>query len=340
MIIVVIAGGEGSRMWPLSTPYHPKHLLRLIDDKSLLQNTILRVRDVAKDIYIMPESSHVDEVVNQLPRYSKNIILEPARRGTAHCILYALAYLKDKIPNNEVVVFLHADHHIQNNKAFIETIIAASDVAKRLSKLALIGISPNYPATGFGYIKIGNRLMGIDSLSVYEVDKFVEKPDKLTAQKYLESKKYLWNLGLFAATIDTFENEIKSNNIELWNRYEALLHNDADTKYLDFPNEAIDTALIEKIPNLVVIPGKFDWADLGSFGDLYKILNTGKGNVHKGNVYDIDSKNNLVIAGDKPIVTIGIEDMIVIDSDEGILVCPIDNCQLVKEGAKKIKDMN
>lgn len=338
MIIVVIAGGEGSRLWPLSTPSHPKHLLSLVDDNSLLQNTILRVKDTAKDIYIMPEQSHVEEVKKQLPEYADNIILEPARRGTAHCILYALSHLKGKIDNDEVVVFLHADHHIRDNKAFVDTIVATSNVAKQLSKLALIGISPTYPATGFGYIKMGDKLMEKDSLSVYEVDKFVEKPNESTAQKYLESKKYLWNLGLFAATIDTFEKEIKDNNMELWSRYEALLGSDADSKYLDFPNEAIDIALIEKVPDLVVLPGMFDWADIGSFADLYTILSSGEPNVHKGNVYDIGSKNSLVIAGDKPIVTIGVDDMVVIDSDEGILICPKDKCQLVKEGVKKLKE--
>lgn len=338
MIIVVIAGGEGSRLWPLSTPSHPKHLLSLVDDKSLLQNTILRIKDTAKDIYIMPELSHVQEVKKQLPEFADNIILEPARRGTAHCILYALAHLKNKIPSDEVVVFLHADHHIQDNKAFVETIVATSDVAKQLSKLALIGISPSYPATGFGYIKIGNKLMEKSSLPVYEVDKFVEKPNESTAQKYLKSKNYLWNLGLFAATIGTFEKEIRENNTDLWSRYEALLNSDADAKYLDFPNEAIDTALIEKVPDLVVLPGKFDWADIGSFADLYKILDNGKNNVHKGNIHGIDSKNNLVIANNKPIITIGIEDMIVVDSDEGILICPKDKCQLVKEGVKKLKE--
>jgi mannose-1-phosphate guanylyltransferase/mannose-6-phosphate isomerase len=340
MIIVVIAGGEGSRLWPLSTPSHPKHLLSLVDDNSLLQNTILRVKDIADNIYIIPERSHVAEVKKQLPEYAKNIILEPGRRGTAHCILYALAQLKPKIASDEVVVFLHADHHIQDKRSFVKTIEVASNVAKNMKRLALIGISPTYPATGFGYIKLGSKINKINNLDVYEVDRFVEKPDQPTADKYYESKQYLWNLGLFAATIDTFENEIKNNNTDLWDRYNALLQADADHKYLDFPNEPIDTALIEKIDDLLVIPGEFDWADIGSFADLYTILNDGKPNVHKGKVYDIDSKNSLVIAGDKPIVTIGIDDLIVIDSDEGILICPKDKCQLVKEGIKKLKESN
>ncbi len=340
MIIVVIAGGEGSRLWPLSTSDNPKHLLKLVDDNSLLQNTILRVKDTAKDIYIMPEQSHVEKVIKQLPEYSENIILEPSRRGTAHCIIYALAHLKHKIDSDEVVVFLHADHHIQNKKSFIDTIEIAGSVSKDMGRLALIGISPTYPATGFGYIKLGEKVDKIDNLDIYEVDRFVEKPDQPTADKYYESKQYLWNLGLFAATIDTFENEIKNNNTELWDRYSALLQTDADAKYLEFPNEPIDTALIEKIDDLVVVPGKFDWADIGSFADLYTILNSGEPNVHKGNVYDIDSKNSLVIAGDKPIVTIGLDDMIIIDSDEGILICPKEKCQLVKEGVKKLKDLS
>ena len=340
MIIVVIAGGEGSRLWPLSTSENPKHLLRLIDDNSLLQNTISRIESIAEDIYIIPERSHVDKVVKQLPKYKDHIILEPARRGTAHCILYALAQLKGEIDDDEVVVFLHADHHIKDSDGFTKTIGIVSEVAQKLSRLTLIGIAPSYASTGFGYIKIGKQIMKQDSTSVYEVDSFVEKPDENTAQEYLDSKQYLWNLGLFAATIGTFEKEIRRNNQKLWERYNELLRPGAKDKYLDFPNEPIDTALIEKIDDLLVIPGKFDWADIGSFADLYKILDSGDKNVHRGNVYDIESNNNLVIAANKPIVTIGIEDMIVIDSDEGILICPKDKCQLVKEGAKKIKESN
>ena len=271
----------------------------------------------------MPEASHVEEVKKQLPKYKKNIILEPARRGTANCIIYALAQLKRKTPSDEVVVFLHADHHIGDTKSFQSTVIAASKAAKKMQKITLIGVAPDYPATGFGYIKTGAEISSEGGTPVLQVEKFVEKPNEKTARNYLKSHQYLWNLGLFAATIGTFEKMIQKYNIDLWNRYQ-ILNKGQTQKYTEFTSEPIDTSLIEKIKDLVVVPGNFDWADVGSFRDLYEILRNGSSNVHKGRVIDIDSSDSLVMGSDKPIVTIGLHNMIVIDTPEGILVCPKD----------------
>lgn len=282
MIIVVIAGGQGTRLWPLSKTDYPKHLLSLINENSLLQNTINRVRGLSDTIYIVPEASHVDEVKKQLPGFIKNIILEPARRGTAHCIAYALAELKKHHNQDEVVVFLHADHHIDDIKSFHETVTATAQTASDLHRIALIGIAPNYPATGFGYIKTGQEVTNKYGLPVLEVENFVEKPNATTAQEYLKSNQYLWNLGLFAGTIEVFEQAMKKFSPALFERYQLLAKPNADKKYLDFPSAPIDTELIEKIDNLVVVPGHFDWADVGSFKDLYEILHKGEKNVHKG----------------------------------------------------------
>lgn len=340
MTIVIIAGGQGTRLWPLSRPDQPKHLLSLINEDSLLQNTISRVEGLTKSIYIVPEASHANDVKDQLPKYKNSVIVEPTRRGTAHCIIFALAKLKKIIPKDEVIVFLHADHHIGDIESFKETVEAAVKASEETSKITLIGVAPDYPATGFGYIKTGKEVTNEDGLPVLSVEKFVEKPDTKTARMYFKSKKYLWNLGLFAGSIETFETEIKKSNKALWKRYEQLQHKDYLKHYLEFPNKPIDTELIEKVKELIVIPGHFDWADVGSFKDLYEILRNGESNVHKGNVYDIDSKESLVIADKKPIITIGLDNLIVIDTPEGILVCPKDKCQLVKDGVEKLKSKN
>ena len=337
MIIVIIAGGQGTRLWPLSRPDQPKHLLSLINEFSLLQNTISRVEGLTSKIYIVPEASHAEDVKKQLPKYKDNIITEPTRRGTAHCILFALAELKKIVPPDEVIVFLHADHHIGDTQSFQETVKAASKASGELGKITLIGVAPDYPATGFGYIKTGKEVTNEYGIPVLKVEKFIEKPDDKNARKYFKSNQYLWNLGLFAGSLDTFEKEIKQSNAALWKRYLALQKSGAEKAYFKFPNEPIDTELIEKVQDLVVLPGRFDWADVGSFKDLYEILRNGESNVHKGQVYDIDSKESLVIANNKPIITIGLDNMIVIDTDEGILVCPKDMCQLVKDGVGKIK---
>ncbi len=333
MVIVIIAGGQGTRLWPLSKPDYPKHLLSLVNENSLLQNTLDRVKPLSDQIYAVPETSHVAEVKKQIP--SLQLIEEPARRGTAHCILLALAQLSKKYAKDEVVAFLHADSHITDETAFRETVEAAAQATQELKKIVLVGVQPDYPATGFGYIKTGKEIVSEFGQPVLSVEKFVEKPDEKTARSYLKSKQYLWNLGLFAGTIESFEREIQTVNKDLWKSYQQLCKkSDAELKqyYLSLSNEAIDTALIEKIPDLAVVPGHFDWADIGSFRDLHEILRNGSSNVHKGKVYDLNSTDSLVLAGDKPIVTIGLKDMIVVDTPEGILVCPKDQCQLVKEG--------
>lgn len=337
MVIVIIAGGQGTRLWPLSKPDHPKHLLSLINNDSLLQNTVKRVQSLTRSIYILPEASHIGEVKKQLPKYKNNIILEPARRGTANCIIYALSQLKARVPADEVIVFLHADHHISDVKSFQQAVGAAANASKDLAKITLIGVAPDYPATGFGYIKTGAEISVQRGLPVLEVEKFIEKPDERTARQYLKSHQYLWNLGLFAGSVDTFEREIKQYSADLWKRY-MTLQKGKQKDYLNFKNEPIDTALMEKIPDLTVVPGHFDWADIGSFRDLYEILRSGESNVHQGEVYDINSRDSLVMADKKPIVTIGLDNMIVVDTPEGILVCPKDKCQLVKEGVEKLKN--
>lgn len=338
MIIVIIAGGQGTRLWPLSKPEHPKHLLSLINDDSLLQNTINRVKSLTESIFIIPEESHADKVQQQLPEFANKLLIEPARRGTANCILYALAKLKNKFSSDEVVVFLHADHHIGDIRSFKKAVDSAVKASDNLNKITLIGVAPDYPATGFGYIKSGEEIDSQNGVPVLKVEEFVEKPDEKTARKYLKSHQYLWNVGLFAGSIKTFEREIQKNNTSMWERYNLLLKDQYD-EYLNFPIEPIDTALIEKIDDLAVVPGKFDWADIGSFKDLYEILRNGESNVHRGGVYDVDSKDSIVLADKKPIITIGLEKMIVIDTPEGILVCPLDKCQLIKEGVEKLNSI-
>lgn len=192
MVIVIIAGGSGTRLWPLSKADYPKHLLKLTGPKSLLQNTYARAKGVADDIYIVTEISHAAEVKKQLPKLgANNIIIEPARRGTASCIMLALARLKEYVRNDEPVIFLHADHHISNTPGFVRSVQAAGDAAAKYRMITLIGLHPDYPATGFGYIKHGAEVAKINDLSVYKVEQFVEKPELELADQYLKAGSYL-----------------------------------------------------------------------------------------------------------------------------------------------------
>jgi mannose-1-phosphate guanylyltransferase/mannose-6-phosphate isomerase len=336
MIIAIIAGGSGTRLWPLSQPDYPKHLLKLTGKNSLLQNTYERAQAVANSIYIVTEISHSSEVQTQLPDLpADHIIIEPARRGTASCIILALATIQTEHPDEDVA-FIHADHHIVDTNGFAKTVAAACQAARDHRKITLIGLQPTYPATGFGYIQIGKSVETINGLAVHEATSFKEKPDFATAKKYLDSGNYLWNLGLFAAPLPVFVETMKQFAPQLYKGYESLSTSTDETReerYLALQSQPIDTALIEKTDQILVIPGEFDWADIGSFLDLHKLLKTKKdGNAVKGEVYQLDCTDSMVHGSTKPIIAVGLNGIVVIDTPEGLLVC-------AKEDSQKVGDL-
>lgn len=341
MIAVVIAGGQGTRLWPLSTSEKPKHLLKIISERSLLQDAFDRAQLAADDIYVVTDKSHAHHVREQLPELDEQkIIVEPDRRGTASCILLALAHIANSHDDDPEVAFFHADHHILDKQAFAGAVREAALNAREHDSIALIGIEPEYPATGFGYIKQGEKLNGS-----YKVDSFKEKPDEKTAEKYLNSGQYLWNLGLFAAPLSVFQKAFAEYASELDSGFKDLVKllssdSNVDDRYRELDDEPIDTALIEKTKNVIVVPGRFDWMDIGSFKDLHDVM-PGKDEYDNslsgdGAVHMIDTRSSIVISHNKPVAVIGLENVAVIDTPEGILVCHKDYSQKVKEVAKKV----
>lgn len=337
MIAVIIAGGQGTRLWPLSTSDKPKHLLSLTGEQSLLQDAYKRAAMVTDIIYVVTDKSHAELVRKQLPKLpAANLIVEPARRGTAACIVLALAHVAASHPPDEVVAFFHADHHIQNKAGFADTVQFAARSARQYSSIALIGIHPDYPATGFGYIKVGERLDG-----VFKVAAFKEKPDAAMAKRYVESGQYLWNLGLFAGTCKLFEQEFAAYHQAYSRGLKQLKQligksQSPDKAYTGLPKEAIDTALIEKSRRTIVVPGTFDWMDIGSFKDLHDVMPKSDqlANAIQGdNCCVIDTTNSMVISHNKPVAVIGLDNVVVIDAPEGVLVCHKDHAQKVKQAA-------
>lgn len=342
MVIVIIAGGSGTRLWPLSQGNHPKHLLSLTGETSLLQNTYRRSRLICDEVYVVTEASHSDEVARQLPDLAAHqLIVEPARRGTASCIVLALARLRQHHDKSEEVVFLHADHHITDFEGFARTVRAAVEASSEHASIALIGLTPTYAATGFGYIESGKQLSTSQDLPVKRVSSFKEKPELEVAKTYLEKGNYLWNLGLFAASLERFEVEMSQCAPVLSAAYKSLVEeaDEAAAKalYLEMESQPIDTALIEKTANLIVVPGSFDWADIGSFFDLHKILKKEDGNSLAGDVSMINCEDSMIHGTSKPIIAIGLSGVIVIDTPEGLLVCAKEQSQLVGELSKKLQ---
>lgn len=343
MIVAIIAGGSGTRLWPLSTPEYPKHLLAVSDSEhSLLQLTYRRAKSLSDKIYILTESSHSDFVKKQLPDLpEEHVIIEPARRGTASCIMLGLHHIKQQNKDvSEPVIFFHADHHITDIEGFAITAKTAVQASIDEQKITLIGIEPRYAATGFGYIKKGERAPDGRDLPVYKVSEFKEKPDHNTAQKYYASGQYLWNMGLFAAPINVYERSVEKYNPALYKNYTKLGEN-ADTNkiYKDFSEEAIDTALIERDKDLLVVPGSFGWADIGSFLDLYHVVEQNDdGNYLDGSVKVVDSQNNYLHNKDnKPLVVIGMDNIVVVNTPDGVLVCRRDQAQKVGNAIKEFK---
>jgi mannose-1-phosphate guanylyltransferase len=342
MIIVIIAGGSGTRLWPLSIPEFPKHLLKINnDERSLLQLTYDRAKKLTDNIYIVSESSHIEHVKKQLNKLpDEAFIIESSRRGTANCIVAAIEYIGRHHDKDETIVSIHADHYIRDNEGFTHTFKIADQIAKKEKRIVLIGVEPNYPATGFGYIEKGKLLS--EEPYVYNVSSFKEKPTYEVAKEYFRKGSYLWNCGYFVGTTDTFIQSMKKYSPELYANFQSL-RAATDTTYqkvyLSFTSEAIDYALIEKIPNLLVIPASFDWMDLGSYTDLHKATGGDQnGNYIHGQVEIEDVENSFIDNFEKKTVAvIGLDNVVVINTENGILVTRKDLSQKVGEVSKRIK---
>lgn len=342
MIVVIIAGGSGTRLWPLSTPEYPKHLLKINgDDKSLLQNTYERAKNISDNIYVVTEAGHAHHIKDQLSELpEENFIIEPARRGTASCIIAALAHIAKNHDKSEPIAVLSADHYIRDVVGFAHSFRVAGEASKKEGRIVLVGVEPDHPATGFGYIQ-KDTIFDEDSL-VYNVHSFKEKPDAETAQKYVKSGKYLWNCGYFVGSVKTFTDKMEQNApilFENFNKLVNVIEADYEKTYLAFENDTIDYGLIEKVPDLLVVPASFDWMDLGSFGDIHKAVGVdGQGNYATRGYIELEGVENSYIENheDKPVAVIGLDNVVVINTPHGLLVTRKDLGQKVGEVAKRI----
>jgi mannose-1-phosphate guanylyltransferase/mannose-6-phosphate isomerase len=344
MITVIIAGGSGTRLWPLSTSDYPKHLLHLTGERTLLQMAYDRASLIGENVYVVTEQSHSDHVKQQLPNLPDDaFLIEPGRRGTAHCIVLALDVIARTQNKDEPIAFIHSDHYVRDVEGFARSITTAGKISAEKGEITLVGIEPTFPATGFGYIE---RDGVIDEESgTYRVKSFKEKPDYDTAQEFLASGNYLWNCGYFVGSINTFWNEINISAPELQtsvnklNAVETYPSDDYNNAYLSLDNQIIDYALSERSNNLAVVSATFDWMDIGSFKDLHDIVERDeRGNYFMGEgIHALDVENVYIRNEEsKPLAVIGLDNVIVVNTPDGILVSRKDVSHRTGEVAKSL----
>lgn len=345
MITVIIAGGSGTRLWPLSTPKQPKQLLALTGRRTMVQQAYDRAAVIGDTIYVVTEASHSDSLRAQLPELPDDaFLIEPGRRGTAHCIVFALDYIARHHDEKEPIAFIHSDHNVRDTEGFKRSFMTAGRVSNAQDEIVLIGIEPTFPSTGFGYIE-RDEAMG-DEADIYNVQSFKEKPDFDTAKKYVESGNYLWNCGYFVGSVHTFLHEMDRSAPGLKKSFERLAaHKDFGSKkyndaYLALDNQVIDIALIEKAKKLAVVSASFDWMDIGNFKDLHDVVSKDEANnyLHGDNVHAIDVESVYVRNEEaKPVAVIGLDNVVVVNTPDGILVARKDMAAKSGDVAKKLQ---
>lgn len=336
MKIIVMAGGSGTRLWPLSRTNFPKQFLKLYDmEKSIFQLTIERCLKICdlKDIYIVTNKDYkflitgqIEELGYNIPE--ENILLEPQSKNTLPAIYNGVKTIQEK--GNDVVAVFASDHLIGNPDVFADYI--RSGIALSNQYLVTFGIQPTGPETGYGYIKPGEQ-----KGNGFFVREFKEKPDLETAERYV-ADGYFWNSGIFMFRTNIFVNEVKTHAVEV---YEAFRSDNCEDQFSNSPDISIDYGLIEKSKNVVVIPLKIDWNDLGGFAtfyDAYEAKKDHNGNVIFNDEIMLDAKNNLIYSSkDKAIAVIGVNDLVVVDQKDALLICNKDQTQKVKSIVNELK---
>jgi mannose-1-phosphate guanylyltransferase/mannose-6-phosphate isomerase len=338
---VIIAGGSGTRFWPLSRLDTPKQLLNIGGKETLIQSTVSRMRPIIplERTYIVTNISQVEPINLQLQAmtgksWEDNFIVEPEPKNTAPAIGLAAIYLRHLDPE-AIMVVLPSDHIIKDKKRFHNYVLLGAKVSKQGS-LVTIGIRPDKPETGYGYIKYDERI----KRGVYKVIEFKEKPDKETAMKYLRDGSYYWNSGIFIWRADSIIEAMRQHMPELYEglrRIEGALDTEDIYKvkksvFAKIKAESIDYGVLEKADNVAMIPADIGWSDVGSWNVLDQILPTDSdNNVKNGNLISIDNKDSILYAGERLIAAVGLKDIIVVDTPDATLICHREKAQEVRK---------
>jgi mannose-1-phosphate guanylyltransferase len=339
---VIMAGGVGSRFWPRSREKSPKQLLEIAGEGTMIQNTVLRIRGLVdeKNIFVVTNKVQKAAVIKQLPNVPvENILVEPIGRNTAPCIGLAALFVHRLSPDG-VMIVLPADHIIGDEQEFVRVLETGVQVASSSSSLVTIGIKPTRPETGYGYIQIIEDESAGTGSDVYRVKTFAEKPNAQIAEQFVRSGDFLWNSGMFVWRADAILEEIKRLLPEMHEQLQSIAHaigtplfeHTLEQAYGIIRGVSIDYGVMEKARDVRVLKGDFGWNDVGSWDEVYRITEKDeKGNCVSGKAIPINSKNTYIHAGTKLIATVGVEDLIIIETPDALLICKRGESQDVKE---------
>ncbi len=345
-VAVIMAGGIGNRMWPRVTEKMPKQFVHLTGEGTMIQNTLMRILPIfdMKDIYVVAVEQMKEFVYEQLPQLPReNVILEPFGKHTAPCLALTDLVLKDKYDEDTVMMAFPADHLVYNVREFHYSVELSAELAAERDCIVTIGVTPTRPVPDFGYVQVRSSSAGLEEFyerGVRYSSTFAEKPDIETAKRFIDSGDFLWNTGIYTWTLKNFRTlfaKYLPENNQLFDSlrdrpFATITPEEIEFVYRQIQAVSLDYAILEKAGNVYVVEAGFRWSDLGNWDELYRLsIKDSRNNLIEGNVVAIDAANCFISSQDKLIGVVGVKDLIVIESDDAVMICKRGDSEAIKQ---------